>query len=202
MSARLCALLGFFLSAGSTAAYGAAHDSATAQPLPVATAQARVPSHGALPRGHWQGDDSEPLRLCLDVQDESSLLITFRDRRLRHPVVVEADYAFSQHPKEQASLVLTVRRIVTKEIGPCRRFWIRQDLPSYDGLGLSLHPGSKLRLRLTFSCQNEVSKVELCFEPDHPSGAKRPPICQKLSSPGHSHCQPAAPTSVERILPL
>jgi hypothetical protein len=197
MSARHRALLGILLAAWPAYARSEARDPAAKPTAPDAPA-----SVGGVPRGHWQGDDAEPLRLCLDVQDDSSLLITFHDGRLRNPVVVEASYDLARYQKEQASLVLTVRRIVTKEIGPCRRFWIHQDLTRYDGLGLSLRPGANLRLRLTFSCQSEVSRVELCFDPDRPAGAKQPALCQRLSSPGRSRCQPAPPTRLERILPL
>lgn len=75
-----------------------------------------------LPRGHWQGDHGEALCLCLDVMDETILLITFHDRRLRHPVVIEATYALTRYWKAQVELALTVRRIVTKELGLRRRF--------------------------------------------------------------------------------
>jgi hypothetical protein len=50
-------------------------------------------------------------------------------------------------------LALTVRRIVTKEIGPRRRFWGRQDLPRYDGLSLSLRPGAAAALDVFMSRQ-------------------------------------------------
>jgi hypothetical protein len=164
----------------------------------VATAPAVIT---VLPRGHWQGDHAEALCLCLDVMDESILPITFHDGRLRHPVVIEATYALTRYKKAQAELALTVRRIVTKELGVCRRFWVRQDLPRYDGLSLSLRPGARLRLRLTFSCRDNSWLVELCFDPESGSAAKRATTCQQLSSSRHSHCQPDPPTRLEEILP-
>lgn len=204
MSARHYALLGILWGVGfwSTVARADSPQPATASPPTVAASATVAPGAPTVPRGHWQGAYTEALRLCLDVQDEKNLLITFHDLRLRNPVVVEATYAVVRHQKEQAELALTVRRIVTKEIGRCRRFWIHQDLPSYDGLGLSLRPGAKLRLRLTFACHDDVSQVEMCFDPERQAGAKAKAICQRLSSRGRSRCQPAAPTTLEQLLPL
>ena len=203
MSARHNALLGILWGVGfwSTVARADSPQPATASPPTVsapASVAADVPS---VPRGHWQGAYTEALRLCLDVQDEKNLLITFHDLRLRNPVVVEATYALLRYQKAQAVLALTVRRIVTKELGRCRRFWVHQDLPSYDGLGLSLRPGATLRLRLSFSCSSGVSQVELCFDPERPAGGKPSAICQRLSSPGRLRCEPAPPTTLEQILP-
>lgn len=154
---------------------------------------------GGAPLGHWEGDFREVLRVCLDLQKGSHILLTFHDRKYRNPVVLEGSYAVRSAAGGPLELTMKVERIVTKEIGRCRRYWVRMDLEQYEGLGIKAKPGSQLRLRLTLSCADKVSRVRLCFV-DEASG--KDGACQKLSARSDRLCEPGPPQTLDQILPV
>jgi hypothetical protein len=156
-----------------------------------------------LPKGHWEGSytrSERTPRICLDLLPKQGLMLTFHDAKYRNPVVLVGSYVLADSPGVP-ELLVTVERVVTKEIGPCRRFWVRMDLPHYEVFGLKLAAHSKLLVRVTLSCDAGTSKVQLCLrDPKREAGSSQD-HCQLLSAPGSSQCRPGSVRTLDDILP-
>ena len=187
-----CALLGLFLLLGGLA-------QATE---PGAAVLSSAPSE-LLPQGHWEGGKTRSEltpRICLDLLPKQRILVTFHDSKYRNPVVMVGSYVLS--PSEQGhELLVSIQRIVTKEIGPCRRFWMRMDMSHYEVFGMKLFPAGKLLLRVRLLCEAGTSKVELCLRDPRPRKEPSQDHCQLLSAPIGSKCQPGRVQSLDDILP-
>ncbi len=173
---------------------------ATLLPGEVASAAATNPPTPTLPIGHWEGDYKETLRLCLDVLPDNRVLITFHDRRFRWPVVVMGRYVVPT-PAEPNKLLVTVEQVMTKEIGRCHRYWVREEVRDYQALGVTLHPKSQFLLRLTLSCEHDISQVKLCIKGPEKSAEKGGESCQIVQARHRNKCQPDPVRSLDDILP-
>ncbi len=166
----------------------------------VASAAPTNTASPSLPIGHWEGDYKEALRLCLDVLPENRVLITFHDRRFRWPVVVMGRYVVPS-PAEPGKLLVTVEEVMTKEIGRCHRYWVREEVRDYQALGVTLHPKSQFLLRLTLSCEHDISQVKLCIKGPERGGDKGAESCQIVQARRRNQCQPDPVRSLDDILP-
>lgn len=178
----------------------------------VVSAAAPASSVDVLPIGHWESNDVPGSKLCLTLMGQGFYRITATVPHYRNDARVSGriiDVRAGKAPRS-FDITLSVRSIIAKEVGRCRKNWVNYRLPAADLLGVRVTPteGSEEVFdredpwtgqlddggavtpkeppkRFSIQFDEAFEHVEMCASPDQPRDAEagRCRTLKKTTSP-------------------
>jgi hypothetical protein len=166
----------------------------------------------ALPVGHWESYDVPGSKLCLTLMGHGFYRITATVPHYRNDARVSGRILDARPGKTPRSfdITISVRSIIAKEIGRCRKNWVNYRLPAAEVLGVRVTPtdgsaeifdredpwtghfddggsvtAKEAPKRFSIQFDEAFEKVEMCAHLSEPRDAESPRCrtLKKMTSP-------------------